>query len=67
MQRRSRASKWLRVGIGCDGLNDSGHLAGATENATVVGELLGDLMNRGFDFTVPRLYVLDAAKHCMRR
>lgn len=35
---------------------------GATENATVVGELLGDLMNRGLDFTEPRLYILDGAK-----
>src|SRR5262244_2066922 len=35
---------------------------GATENATVVGELLGDLMNRGLDFTQPRLYVLDGGK-----
>jgi transposase-like protein len=35
---------------------------GATENATVVGELLSDLMNRGLDFTQPRLYVLDGGK-----
>lgn len=35
---------------------------GATENATVVGELLGDLVERGLDFTVPRLYVLDGGK-----
>jgi transposase-like protein len=35
---------------------------GATENATVVGELLGDLLSRGLDFTVPRLYVLDGGK-----
>ena len=35
---------------------------GATENATVVGELLGDLVNRGLDFTEPRLYVLDGGK-----
>jgi putative transposase len=35
---------------------------GATENATVVGELLGDLLERGLDFTEPRLYVLDGAK-----
>jgi putative transposase len=35
---------------------------GATENATVVGELLGDLVNRGLDFTAPRLYVLDGGK-----
>jgi transposase-like protein len=35
---------------------------GATENATVVGELFGDLMNRGLDFTAARLYVLDGGK-----
>jgi putative transposase len=35
---------------------------GATENATVVGELLGDLMNRGLDFAELRLYVLDGGK-----
>jgi putative transposase len=35
---------------------------GATENATVVGELLGDLMNRGLDFSEPRLYILDGGK-----
>jgi len=35
---------------------------GATENATVVGELLGDLLERGLDFTAPRLYVLDGGK-----
>ena len=35
---------------------------GATENATVVGELLGDLIQRGLDFTEPRLYVLDGGK-----
>ncbi|MGB0081053.1 MAG: IS256 family transposase [Terracidiphilus sp.] len=35
---------------------------GATENATVVGELLGDLVSRGLDFTEPRLYILDGGK-----
>ncbi|MGD0049653.1 MAG: hypothetical protein ABSE42_21885 [Bryobacteraceae bacterium] len=35
---------------------------GATENATVMGELLADLMERGLDFTKPRLYVLDGGK-----
>jgi transposase-like protein len=35
---------------------------GATENATVVGELLGDLMNRGLDFSELRLYILDGGK-----
>ena len=35
---------------------------GATKNATVMGELLGDLMNRGLDFSEPRLYVLDGGE-----
>ncbi len=35
---------------------------GATENATVVGELLGDLVHRGLDFSEPRLYILDGGK-----
>ena len=35
---------------------------GATENAAVVSELLGDLAARGLDFSVPRLYVLDGGK-----
>jgi transposase-like protein len=35
---------------------------GATENATVVGELLGDLVSRGLDFSEPKLYVLDGGK-----
>jgi putative transposase len=35
---------------------------GATENATVVGALLGDLMERGLDFTPPRLYIIDGSK-----
>lgn len=35
---------------------------GATENATVVKQLLSDIQQRGIDFEVPRLYVLDGAK-----
>jgi putative transposase len=35
---------------------------GATENATVVKQLLSDLRERGVDFDVPRLYVLDGGK-----
>jgi putative transposase len=51
------------LGIGYDGTKMIlGIWQGATENATVVGELLGDLMNRGFDFTESRLYVLDGGK-----
>ena len=35
---------------------------GATENEMVVGELLGDLVNRGLNFSEPRLYILDGGK-----
>jgi putative transposase len=35
---------------------------GATENATVVGALLGDMTERGLDFTKPRLYIVDGSK-----
>lgn len=35
---------------------------GATENTTVVRQLLADLADRGVDFEVPRLYVLDGGK-----
>jgi transposase-like protein len=35
---------------------------GATENATVVKQLLEDLRSRGVDFEVPRLYLLDGGK-----
>lgn len=51
------------LGIGQDGRKTIlGIRQGATENATVIGELLGDLMERGLDLTKPRLYVLDGAK-----
>jgi transposase-like protein len=53
----------VALGIGQDGRKTIlGIRQGATENATVVGELLGDLMNRGLDFSEPRLYVLDGGK-----
>jgi putative transposase len=53
----------VALGIGYDGRKTIlGLRQGATENATVVGELLGELMNRGLDFTEPRLYVLDGGK-----
>jgi transposase-like protein len=51
------------LGISQDGRKTIlGIRQGATENATVVGELLGDLASRGLDFTEPRLYVLDGGK-----
>jgi transposase-like protein len=46
----------VALGISQDGRKTIlGLRQGATENATVVGELLGDLMNRGLDFSQPRL------------
>ncbi len=51
------------LGIGQDGRKTIlGIRQGATENATVVGDLLGDLVSRGLDFTEPRLYILDGGK-----
>jgi transposase-like protein len=51
------------LGIAQDGRKTIlGLRQGATENATVVSELLSDLVSRGLDFTVPRLYVLDGGK-----
>src|SRR6478672_2623825 len=53
----------VALAIGQDGRKTIlGLRQGATENATVVGELLGDLVSRGLDFTEPRLYVLDGGK-----
>lgn len=53
----------VALGIGQDGKKTIlGIRQGATENATVVGELLGDLVDRGLDFSRPRFYVLDGAK-----
>ena len=39
---------------------------GATENAAVVGGLLGELAERGVDFNQPRLYVIDGSKAIRR-
>lgn len=53
----------VALGISQDGKKTIlGIRQGATENATVVGELLGDLVNRGLNFSQPRLYVLDGGK-----
>lgn len=51
------------IGVGNDGKKVVlGLREGATENATVVRELLEDLARRALDFSTPRLYVLDGAK-----
>jgi putative transposase len=53
----------VALGIGCDGSKTVlGLREGATENATVVGSLLSELIERGLDFTTPRLYILDGGK-----
>ncbi len=53
----------VALGIGCDGCKTVlGLREGATENATVVGALLSDLVERGLGFSTPRLYILDGAK-----
>ncbi len=53
----------VALGVNVDGRKTVlGLREGATENAAVVSELLGDLAGRGLDFSVPRLYVLDGGK-----
>jgi putative transposase len=53
----------VALGIGCDGRKTVlGLREGATENAAVVNSLLSELLERGLDFSVPRLYILDGGK-----
>jgi transposase-like protein len=58
-------SEHLVVAIGIDRLGNKlvlGLRQGASETATVVGELLNELAERGVDFSVPRLYILDGSR-----
>ena len=53
----------VALGIGCDGAKTVlGLREGATENTKVVSALLSDLVERGLDFSAPRLYILDGGK-----
>jgi transposase-like protein len=53
----------VALGIGCDGRKTVlGLREGATENAAVVNGLLSELVERGLDFSTPRLYILDGGK-----
>lgn len=53
----------VALGIGCDGVKTVlGLREGATENAAVVNSLLSELVERGLDFSTPRLYILDGGK-----
>ena len=59
----------LIVAIGIDRLGNKvllGIRQGTTENATVVGELLADLVERGVKFEEPRLYIVDGSKAIRR-
>lgn len=51
------------VGIDAEGTKHPlGVVEGATENAAVVQALLDDLVKRGLDPSVPRLFIIDGAK-----
>jgi transposase-like protein len=53
----------VALGIGCDGRKTVlGLREGATENTAVMSSLLSELVERGVDFSVPRLYILDGGK-----
>lgn len=53
----------VAVGIGHDGAKTVlGLREGATENTAVVSGLLSELVERGLDFSTPRLYILDGGK-----
>lgn len=53
----------VALGVNNDGVKTVlGMRQGASENAVVVAALLGDLAQRGIDFSEPRLYVLDGAR-----
>ena len=57
----------VALGIGIDGTKHPLALVeGATENATVVRELLVGLRDRGLDITRPILCVIDGAKALRR-
>ena len=59
----------LIVAIGLDRFGSKvvlGLRQGATENATVVEGLLGELAERGINFQVPRLYLVDGSKAIRR-
>ena len=51
------------LGIGCDGRKTVlGIREGATENTAVVSSLLSEIVERGLDFSTPRIYILDGGK-----
>lgn len=53
----------VALGIGVDGKKIVlGLREGGTENTTVVSALLSDMIERGMDFQLPRLYILDGGK-----
>jgi hypothetical protein len=56
---------WLVAAVGIDGegtQHPRARVVGATEDAAVVRALLDDLVKRGLDPSVPRLFIIDGAK-----
>jgi putative transposase len=63
------ADETIVVALGIDASGRKhvlGLMAGSTENATLVTALLGDLVARGLDPAVGRLFVLDGAKALLK-
>jgi putative transposase len=53
----------VALGIGCDGRKSVlGLREGGSENTAVISAMLDDMITRGLDVTIPRLYVLDGGK-----
>ncbi len=63
------AGRCLIIALGIDRQGSKqvlGLREGTTENATVVGDLLDDLIERGLDADAPRLFVIDGSKALRR-
>ena len=64
LKRTERRCRLEPIGSGCDGNGDKhplGLVEGATENTTVVQALIDNLIERGLDPKVCRLFIIDGA------
>ncbi len=60
----------LVAAVGVDAMGDKhplGLIEGATENAATVQALIDNLVERGLDTTVPRLFIIDGSKALSKR
>jgi putative transposase len=65
LKKTERRCRLEPIGSGCDGNGDKhplGLVEGATENTTVVQALIDNLIERGLDPKVCRLFIIDGAK-----